>query len=273
MSDFSKSKKNNASSYPIKAIDAASFTRVEPLLTPDQFISRFMWGIPLVSPITKQPLTGEQIKDFIQMAANSFEMDAQMDLFPVQRKHRLPFQRDQYQEFIYTEIPNKPILSVDALQIVTSDDQVVYTVPPEWIDTANFIDGKINVVPLSPMIGGTSAFSPSAGGGFLVLIGLSDWLPAYWQVTATSGFNLKAGVPVIVNRMVGLKAAIMLFSTLIPQYQYSSYSLGIDAVSQSQTTQAPQLFAQVRQAYIEEYEDLIQKLKIKFNNGIILGFV
>jgi hypothetical protein len=273
MANYSKSKKNAVSTYPIKAVDASSFTRVEPLITPELFVSRFMWGIPLVSPLTKQAMTPEQIKDFIQQAANSLEVDVQLDIYPVQRVHRLPFQRDLYQEYIYTEIPNKPILSVDNLSIVTSDNATVYTVPSEWIDTANFIDGKINVVPMSPAIGGTSSFSPSAGGGFLVLIGLSDWLPAYWQVTCTTGFNMKTGIPMVINRLVGLKTAIMIFNTLIPQFQYSSYSLGLDGISQSQTTQAPQLYQQVRDAYQAEYDDLVEKIKMKYNNNVLVGFV
>lgn len=229
----------------------------------------------MVAPITKEAITADMLDDFIMRAMNMVEIDAQIDIAPVQRRYRLPFARDLYSEYMYLELHNKPILSVDKLSITTSNADDIYTFPPEWIDPANFIEGRINVVPLSPAVGGTSNFRQASqvGGGFLVMIGLSEDLPAYWEVEATSGFRLEQGVPVWINELVGLKAAIMLFDMLIPQFQYSSHSISIDGTSQSQTTQAPQLYEQVKQSYIQKYDDLVGKIRIKYNNSIMVGMI
>ena len=275
MADRTNAKAANSSAYPVKAIDASSFQRVEPFLTPKLFLSRFLKGIPLKSPITKEEYSKEELQDYIQQSMNLVEMESQLDIAPVQRRHRLPFHRDQYQEFIFIEIPNKPILSVDELGIRTSNDTNIYTFPQEWIDPANFIDGKINVIPLSPAIAGNvNGFqSPSAGGGFLVMIGLSEHIPAYWEVKCTTGFTLKTGVPMILNRLIGLKTACMVLTNLINQFQYSSFSLGIDGVSQSQTTQAPQLYQNTRDQYEKEYADLMSQIMMRYNNKIIMSVI
>jgi hypothetical protein len=75
------------------------------------------------------------------------------------------------------------------------------------------------------------------------------------------------------NELIGLKAAIMIFNNLIPQFQYSSYSLGIDGVSQSQATQAPQLYQEVRDKYEAQYEDLVKRVKMIYNNTLIMSMV
>ena len=276
MADYSNSKKdpNGPGIYPNNAIDAASFRRMEPLLTPETFISRFMFGIPLRSPITKQTLTNEQITDFINRSANAFELEAQVDVFPVQRKKRLPYQIDLYREFIYTELPNKPIQSVEQMAIVSSNNEMIYRIPPEWIDTANFIDGRINVVPLSPAFNSVvQPGSSSVGGAFLVLIGFQEWYPAYWELKYTSGLSSDGRLPTVINEAIGLRAAIMILNTLIPQFQLSSYSLGIDGVSQSQTNQAPQLYAQIRDQYQVQYDKIVQRIKMMYNNTMLVSFV
>ena len=111
--DLKKAKKGTASVYPDGVYDAANGQdRVEAFLTPELFVSRFLWGIPLVSPITKQKLTNEDIKDYINRGANQLELDAQIDVFPVIRRHRLAFDPNLYYQWINLEVPNKPIQKV-----------------------------------------------------------------------------------------------------------------------------------------------------------------
>lgn len=274
-----RAKYAGSSTYPVKAIGGGSFKRIEPLLTPELFIQRFMWGIPLTSPLTKQQMTQEQIQDWIQMAMNQAELELKIDIAPVKRRHRLAFARDLYEEYLYLEIPNKPILSIDSLSITSADNVLIYRFPPEWIDNANFVDGRINVVPMSPAtyspgtLAGNQSLPAGAGGGFLVLLGINNSVPAYWEVDCTTGFNNKTGIPYIINQMIGLLAAIRIFNNLIPQFQLSSFSLGIDNVNQSQTNQAPLLYAQIRDKYKEEYEELKSQILTMYNNNIIVGML
>ncbi|MBM3206827.1 MAG: hypothetical protein FJZ43_04380, partial [Candidatus Staskawiczbacteria bacterium] len=148
--DLKKAKKGTASVFPDGAYDAASGQdRVEAFLTPELFVSRFLWGIPLVSPITKQKLTNEDIKDYINRGANQLEFDAQVDIFPVIRRHRLPFDPNLYYQWINLEVPNKPIqkvvraaiCSASYLDTGTENENLkypsganIYQLPNDWIE-------------------------------------------------------------------------------------------------------------------------------------------
>lgn len=112
------SKKGIGSVYPEKVIDAApSMDRIEPFLTAEVFKSRFLFGIPLMSPLTKEKLTVEQLSDAVTRAANRFEMEAKVDIFPVVRRYKLPFEKATYDQYIYLEIPHKPVQQVLELTI------------------------------------------------------------------------------------------------------------------------------------------------------------
>lgn len=277
MANYKNSKIANYSTYPIKAVDSASFPRVEPVIDAKKFKSRFMFGVPLASPITGEVMTDEMIEDRIIESMNLIEMECKIDIAPVKRKVRLPFAKDLYEEFFYVEIPNRPVLSIDKLAVTSPDRVDIYIFPPNWIDDANFIDGRVNVLPLAP--GQTTAYSQpyntsSAAGAFLLALSIAPNTPVFWEVDFTSGFDIEnSGVPANINRMIGLKCAINIFNLLIPQFQNSSYSLGLDGVSQSQTTQAPQLYAQIRDQYIAEYDKLKDQVKMMYNNSLVMGMV
>lgn len=114
--DFSK--KGIGSVYPEKVIDAApGMDRVEPFLTPSVFQSRFLFGVPLVSPLTGEKLTPDHLKDAITRAANLFEIETKVDIIPVIRRYKLPFEPAQYLQYIYLEIPNKPVQQIRELTI------------------------------------------------------------------------------------------------------------------------------------------------------------
>jgi hypothetical protein len=275
MADFSNAKKQTSSTYPAQAVDGSSFKRVEPLVTPAQIRSRFLRGIPLVSPITGEVLRDDQIQDDILQAANLVELDAKIDILPIEHKARLPFQREDYDAYIYTQLPNKPVLSVENMSIVTANNQTIYTIPPEWIETGMYNHGRLNVIPLSPASGGSgSALILGAGnsvGAFLLFLGTQAYIPAYWQVTYTTGFRIDQGLPMIINRLVGLRAAMMILENLIPQVQFSSHALGLDGVSQSQSNQAAQLYQIILERHQKEYDDILGRVEILFNNRLIAG--
>ncbi len=112
------SKKGMGSVYPERVIDAApSMDRIEPFLTADVFKSRFLFGIPLMSPLTKEVLTKDQLADAVTRAANRFEVEAKVDIFPVVRRFKLPFEKATYNQYIYLEIPNKPVQQILELTI------------------------------------------------------------------------------------------------------------------------------------------------------------
>src|SRR5579871_4873006 len=107
-------KRGTGSVLPEHAIDAAGAPdRIEPFLTAKQLKSRFLFGIPMVNPLNpKEKISTKDMEDFIKRGVNQFERDSMVDVMPVIRSHRLPFDPNLYHQFIYCEIPNKPVQKV-----------------------------------------------------------------------------------------------------------------------------------------------------------------
>lgn len=277
MTDFKRAKKNNKSNYPVDAVDAASFARVEPLITPDLFLSRFLFGIPKVSPLTGEQLTKEMIKDVIIEAANLVEEELGIPIYPITVRERQPYDVDLWREYGYIMLRQKPILAINKWSIQNSAGHDIYTFPSNWIEL-DATNGRLNLIPSSIGLGGNivgplDGEQGGPGPGFLVLLTDSLSLPGYFTIDYTVGFQTNQGVPAVINRLVGLKAAIALFLRLIPLYGYSSQSLGMDGMSQSQSQQVANLLLQTKAAYDQEYADLLGKLRTKYNNNFIMGFI
>lgn len=271
MADYKISKPIMASTYPHATVDAASFQRVEDILTPEQLRSRFFRGIPLMSFLTQQEVTDTELKDDIMVATNLVEFDIKVSVRPTQHKVRLPYLYADFVEFNYLQVPIKPILSVEKLAITTANNDDVYIIPPEWIDNGNFHHGKINVQAYSPAQAPYHAWPTIAGGqggGFLASGLGGSARPGFWNITFTTGFSKDGRVPVIVNRLIGLKAAIQTIRNIIPTYQLASYSLGIDGMSQSQSNQSFPIYQFLLSEFEREYTDLSDKIRNYYNNGI-----
>lgn len=283
--DLKKSKKGTGSVYPDGVYDASNGQdRVEPFLTPEKFISRFMWGIPLVSPITKQKLSDEDIKDYITRGANQLELDAQVDVFPVIRRHRLPFDPNLYYQWIYLEVPNKPIqkvvraaiCSASYLDTGTENENAkypsganIYQLPNDWIEMGNARRGILNVIPINPAFTaiGTGDAVGATGAAILAFIGQMGWVPSYWTVECVHGFCSEDGkVPQMINEAIGMAAAIKLLSNLYPLFRVTSQSLSIDGLGQSNTDQLQQLLQVKIQQLQADYQKIVNRIKALVNN-------
>lgn len=283
--DLKKSKKGTGSVYPDGVYDASNGQdRVEPFLTPEKFISRFMWGIPLVSPITKQKLSDEDLKDYITRGANQLELDAQIDVFPVIRRHRLPFDPNLYYQWINLEVPNKPIQKVVRAAICSASyldtgaenenskypsGANIYQLPNDWIEMGNARKGVLNVIPINPAFTaiGTGDAVGATGAAILAFIGQMGWVPSYWTVECVHGFCSEDGkVPQIVNEAIGMAAAIKLLSNLYPLFRVTSQSLSIDGLGQSNTDQLQQLLQVKIQQLQADYQKIVNRIKAMVSN-------
>lgn len=283
--DLKNSKKGTGSVFPDGVYDASNGQdRVEPFLTPEKFISRFMWGIPLVSPITKQKLSEEDIKDYITRGANQLELDAQIDIFPVIRRHRLPFDPNLYYQWIYLEVPNKPIqkvvraaiCSASYLDTGTENENAkypsganIYQLPNDWIEMGNARRGILNVIPINPAFTaiGTGDAVGATGAAILAFIGQMGWVPSYWTVECVHGFCSEDGkVPQIINEAIGMAAAIKLLSNLYPLFRVTSQSLSIDGLGQSNSDQLQQLLQAKMQQLQADYQKITNRVKAMVSN-------
>ena len=273
MADYTNSRPGVGSVFPENATETARL-QVEPLLTVDLLKTRHLFGVPLVSA-QKDPLTGkaqvmtdEMLSDYIEGAVAQAELELKIDIFPVKRREKQPFDINLYNSFGYFQLSHRPCTSVDKLSVTPSNMLDVYVVPNDWVEGAYLHRGQVNIVPLTTaFVQGTYIPQQSSGGAaFLQILGNKAWIPAWWQIEYTSGFK-DGMVPRVINEYIGCVAAVEVLSQLALTYaRANSHSLGIDGLSQSVSTPGPQIF-KVRMDELEEKKKAIMK-KVK----AIFGF-
>lgn len=271
MSDFSQSKNYGSAAYPVHCADASGLIRrSEPLLTPEKLLSRYLKGIPLVFP-NGDEINVEDLKDKIHLAINEAELLLNMTLNRESFKQKVPFDRSLYNAFMHMKTEHGPILTVEHIAITNTDGTSIFEIPADWIETSNFAKRIINVIPLLMSFGSVTnapvAASGNAGVAFLATLSGLGWIPAYWQIKYTAGLSFKEGnVPVPVNELIGVMAAIDVLSLIAPSNIYNSQSLSQDGISQSSSGPGPKLY-ELRIAELEVKKDTILK-KLK---GIFSG--
>jgi hypothetical protein len=281
MADYSNSHRGNRAVYPDRAVDAQGYTRLEPLLTPTDLRNRVLFGIPLVSdiadPVSKkrQVMSDDLLRDIIVGAVNQLEADTGINLLPVQRIEPQPFDRNTFQQWGYIKTLHTPVLSVDQIQVKPNDGLGLYTVPLDWLSSANYITGQINIIPIMPVSSNNFSLTPAgqgAGAAFLALLNQMPWIPVFWEITYTTGFP-DGAVPRIVNELVGCYAGKEILAMLAATSTASSRSLGMDGLSQSVSTPGPQRFDTRLQTLEEKRLRLLGKLRALYGKKFVMGTI
>lgn len=270
--DFTNSKNNGTAQYPVHAEETSGLLkRVEPPLTPEKLISRYLKGIPLKFP-NGDSFSDEDLKDKINLAVNEAELLIGAPINPECFKDKLAFDMNLYRSFIYLKSEHGPIVSLQHLRIVAANGQSLYEIPPEWIEAANFHKKLINVIPLLGAYGISSVSAASFYGPFYALISSWSWVPAYWEIKYVAGLSNKEGqVPIPVNELVGVLATISILSLIAPSNIYSSQSLSQDGISQSSSGAGPRLY-ELRISELEiKKDELIKKLKGVFSSKFFIS--
>lgn len=280
MADYTETKDGWGRVYPDGQVDTA-WQDCEPLITPEQVMALHLWGLPLISgvvnPWTGQPdqLKPEDLKALILEAVSLVELESSIRIFPKQIEERHPYDGPEMESFGYMRLRQAPATSVQELAVVSSDQVNVWNVPRAWIETGNLHQGQINLVPfaVAAQSGTTVPVAGPSGLGLLPGLFRFAWVPALWRVRYTVGFP-KAELPRVMNQLVGVVAAMEFLSMLAATYaKTSSSSLGIDGLSQSQSTPGPELFVPRLKDLGEKRKWLIKKLKHSMGLGILMANV
>jgi hypothetical protein len=276
MADFTNAK-SGPNLYPITATEA-EYQRMEPILGPEQLARRFLMGIDLSSQM-KDPFTGkalrwtpEMVKDIIDGAMQTAEIETGAWLRPVVFTEKHPFDRFAYKSYGFFQLRNTPASKIITVAVVPPNGEAVYSMPLEWVETAYLSRGQVNIIPMTAaQVGGsaTTGIFPgqSANGGafYLTVVQQAGWVPAYWQIEYVAGY-CDGQMPRVVNDLIGTIAAMDILSMLATTYaKVQSHSLGIDGLSQSVSTPGPQIFKQ-RLDELKERRTLLTK-KIKALTG------
>jgi hypothetical protein len=265
-------------SFPENAVDS-SWSRLEPIITADQLVTRFLVGIPLVSrtkdPRTNKPMviTDDMLRDYIKLAVDEAENETSIDIMPNKYSEKFPFDKAEYDQFGFFKCNHKPVHSVDLLTVRPSDNSDVFTVPLQWVETSYMTYGQINIIPLTLAITSNGITNSQTGGGavFLNILGQKPWVPAFWGCEYTTGFK-DGMVPTFINELIGTIAAMRILSMLAATFARStSTSLGIDSMSQSVSTPGPQIYKIRMEELAEQRKLLMNKTKKTFQMKFIVG--
>lgn len=273
MSDYSQSKRFGTKVYPVNAYATSELMqRVEPLLTPELLVSRYLKA---QQKDIAAKFTDAELKDRIKLAANEFELMSGLKISNVQDTERVPFDRDLYKAFVYIKTKHGPILSVEEINIQSSNGENIYNLPPDWIEVGYAHQRQLNLVPILSIFGAAGlqdGRASNAGLIFLQAINNFQWLPAFFTVKYTYGLSQTDGqIPMSVNDVIGMIAAIDILSELQSLNKYSSTSISQDGVTQASSSPGPKLYVQRIEDLERKKEKMLAKLKAEFSNKYFLS--
>lgn len=272
MADYSHTKSYKDKIYPVNCLESSNlFKRVEPLLTPDLMVSRYLLGIPNVPTFTN-----DQLKDRINLAANDFELESNLTITREQFIERQPFDRALYRSFVYTKVNHKPINSVEKFAIVSSNGENIFNMPPDWLEVGFAHRGQLNLIPILSVFGASGLQNgqpTNAGLVFIQAISNFYWMPAFYEVTYTSGLaDAKGNIPVVVNEVIGMIAAIEILGILQARFPYSSQSLSQDGISQSSALKnGGNIYKDRIDELTTKKDKMLNKIKGIFNNKLFVS--
>lgn len=274
MPHFNYTKSYGTAMYPIHALATSGLLkRVEPFLTPEQLLSRFLKGIPLQFP-NGDKFSWEDLKDRIYLAQNEAELRLKTTITRELRQEKLPFKQEDYKAYIHLTAEQKPLCTIHQLAIVSADKNNIFEIPPEWIETTNFTKGIVNVIPLLAAYGVNSVQGAvgNAGIAFLTVIDGLNWVPAYWQIKYTSGLsNTEGQVPAVVNEYIGTIAAIAILSEIAATFIYNSQSQTQDGISQSSSGPGPRIYMIRIEDLTTKMQALEKKIRAIFSQQFYVG--
>lgn len=273
MADYTESKKFGTNAYPVESNAATNLLgRIEPILTPELLISRYLKS---QEKDIRAKYSNDELKQEINLAINEFELLSHLPINKVQYRERLPFDRDLYKSFVFMKLNNGPILSIEEVLIESSNGESIYKLPATWIEMGFAHKRQINLIPILSIFGAAGlqdGRASNAGLIFLQAINNFTWLPSFFSVKYTCGVCHEEGqVPVVVNQIVGLIAAIELLSSLQTANKYNSTSVSQDGISQSASSAGPQIYAKRIEELEIKKEKMLKKLKAIFNQKYFLS--
>ena len=252
MSDYSDNSRATVGSiYPVGAVDAQQWMRIQPLITPASLRLNFLLGIPLVSyfphPVTgkRYELTDEDLKEYIGRAVSSLELETGLILFPAQFSEKHPYDFNFWRSNAHLRVKQRPVNSVESFSFQAASGADLLVINNSWLEMGQAHTGQINLIPVLPAIATNnipaSVPSPNGASYLSLFVGGPHWVPSVVKVTYTCGYP-DGRFPMVINELAGITAAIDILSSLAATYRSGSYSMSVDGISQSQSTPGPQLF-------------------------------
>lgn len=272
--DFDRDKQYYSAGYPVHMTRSSGLLkRCEGVLTPELVVSRYLKGIPLAFP-NGDSYSAKDVQDQIVLATNEMEIACKITMSREQFTDKVPFDINLYRSFIYLKTEQNPILSVQDVQIVSSDGYAVFKIPSAWLEPSNFSKGIVNVVPI------LGAYSVATGGGvgayggipYINVFSQLTFVPGFWQIVYTTGVSkIEGQFPVIINDVIGMTAAINMLMVITNMFINISQSLSRDGISQSSSGPGPRMYLPYIEELTRKRDILVGKIKTAFATKFIVS--
>ena len=260
-----------SATYPIQVIgDSGNVTRCGPMVSPKDLRDTYLFGIPLTSPLTKQSMNDETLKVYINRAINQAELETGLTIVETVRLSRQPFDKKQLDYFWYMEIPFRPITAINDWSVVSSDNQILYTVPPPLIETENAHLGQLSIgFSTSPVSSPFLVDGQMSNNAYVLLQNLAVYnFPGYWSTQVVCGFKLDS-IPSPINQLISVIAAIDILNILTSLRINTSSGLSIDGLGQNTSTLGPNWLLARIESLTEKKNLLVEQIRSYYYNQIM----
>jgi len=253
---------------PFNAIGPQAFTRTEALITVDQMKERYLFGIDLTDE-KGNPIPDSVFQHHINAAVSYWEHELDIIISETEFEEEYDYRAVDYVNFNFIQLKKRPLISVLDIRAKFPNSQDLVVFPKDWF----VVEKESAQVQLSPVEGSFSGLIITQGGSYVPLIyGTRDHWPHLFKIKYKAGF-CHDKIPVIINEMIGMQAAIRAFDilgdiTLGPGVTGETVSL--DGASTSKQLAASAMYS-VYSARIDSYRKSLkeyQKSVKKFYTGV-----
>jgi hypothetical protein len=239
-----------------------AFSRYIDLPTPTSMRSTVLFGLPLRSFMTNEPLPDSTIQHYIDEAVSEVEHTLDMYIAPVTFQERHDYSRHLFfWSFGYMKVNHGPILDVSRFQLSFNNGQgapgsvPLVDIPLEFVHVQPQ-DQTLQLVPAQGVSISGLIVSIYSGLGFHAFNSqaLSYW-PGAILVEYRAGFE-NGKVPALLAGLIENLAAYKMLSIMGPLFfPHNSVSIGIDGTSQSVGTLGPAFLKQ----RMDELDKIVQQ--------------
>lgn len=243
-------------SFPPNAITQPGFTQFEPVLTPKQLKERYLFGLPL-KDVQGNEIPEAALQHYISSAIQYLEMNLDIVILERTFEEKYDYRAVDYTSFNFIQLKKRPLCELIELKAMFPNNTELVKYPEEWY----VVEKEGAQIQLSPVEGSFSGLIVTQGGSYVPLIyGTRDYWPHLFNVKYKAGF-CPDQVPVLINEMIGMQAAIRTFEVLgdiIYGPGVAGENVSLDAASVSRQTTAAAQFT-IFSARIKGYKDQMKE--------------
>lgn len=252
--------------FPPNSVSETAFLDAEPIITPDELKVRYLFGLDL-SDENGNELPRETIQHAINSAVSYLEHKLDIIIKPRDFLEKYDLKQKDYTNFNFLQLKKRPLRELKSLKAKLPSNRELINYPPEWFT----VEKESSQIQLAPTEGTFSSMVVSQGGSFLPLLyGTRDYWPHLFEISYSAGFDNDC-IPIIINEMIGMQAAIRLFEILgdiVLSPGLAGESVGLDGANTSKNTTASAMYSAFSArvtSYKDQMKDYISTVKSYYN--------